>query len=105
MHFLHSSCSGIPKMQRRIGKAAGVMMRFPAHWIGDDVIYHEGCAVLMPDGRVQLWDASAAWWVNPAQTAGYGSLAAVKIWTGADSQHLSLQWGTRSLVANEWTVL
>ncbi len=76
-----------------------------AHWIHDDVIYHEGCAVLLPDGTIQLWDASAGWWVNPSQTAGYGSLAALKIWAGAGMVRSSFQWGTHHIRANEWIAL
>ncbi len=73
------------------------------HWIGEDAIYHEGCAVMMPDGSIGLWDASAAWWINPMQSGGYGSLAAVKVWTGETNQ--PLQWGAHRIMANKWTEL
>lgn len=72
------------------------------HWINDDVIYHEGCAVLLPGGDLQIWDASAAWWINPLQTTGYGSLAALRIWTGDAA---SLRWGKHRIPTDKWTVL
>lgn len=75
-----------------------------AHWVADDVIYHEGCAVLLPDGTVRLWDASAAWWLDSTQTAGYGSLAALRIWTrGAVVE--PMQWGAHCIPADEWLAL
>ena len=74
------------------------------HWIADDVIYHEGNAVLIGDDEVKLWDASAGWWINPRQNGGYGSLAAVRIfaegqWGGGDG----FRWGERRVKPNEWT--
>jgi hypothetical protein len=73
-----------------------------AHWLADDLIYHEGCAVLLPDGTIRLWDASAAWWMNPEQTAGYGGVAALKIWTGGLVND-KLQWGRHRIPVDEWT--
>jgi hypothetical protein len=73
------------------------------HWIQDSVIYHEGCVVLLGDGNIQLWDASAAWWVNPSQTTGYGSIAALRISTGGYHKDVILKWGTHQIKADEWT--
>jgi hypothetical protein len=73
------------------------------HWIGDDVIYHEGNAVLIGGDEVKLWDASAGCWLNPRQTRGYGSLAAVRLlsdgqWGGGDG----LRWGEHRIKPNVW---
>ncbi|MDQ3907397.1 MAG: hypothetical protein M3268_03535, partial [Acidobacteriota bacterium] len=35
------------------------------HWLSDDLIYHEGCAVVVRVREIRIWDASAGWWVNP----------------------------------------
>ncbi len=74
------------------------------HWIGEDVIYHEGNAMLVGEDEVKLWDSSAGWWLNPRQNGGYGSLAAVRIfaegqWGGGDG----FRWGDRRIRPNEWT--
>jgi hypothetical protein len=73
------------------------------HWLGDDVIYHEGNALLVGEDEVKLWDASAGWWINPRQTPGYGSLAAVRIfadgqWGGGDG----FRWGEHRIKPNVW---
>jgi hypothetical protein len=74
------------------------------HWIGDDVIYHEGNALLVGEDEVKLWDASAGWWINARQSGGgYGSLVAVRIfadgqWGGGDG----FRWGERRIQPNQW---
>ncbi len=73
------------------------------HWLTDDLIYHEGNALLVGEDEVKLWDASAGWWINPRQAGGYGSLVAVRIfaegqWGGGDG----FRWGERRIVPNEW---
>ncbi|HEX8640263.1 MAG TPA: hypothetical protein VF704_03805 [Allosphingosinicella sp.] len=76
------------------------------HWIGDDVIYHEGNALLIGEDEVKLWDASAGWWLNPRQRGGYGSVAAVRIF--AEGQYGGgdgLAWGERRLKPGDWNVL
>lgn len=70
------------------------------HWIDEDVIYHEACALLVGDGEVKLFDPSAGWWVNPRQAGGYGGLLAVRIFDGGGAIY---SWGERRLRANEWT--
>jgi hypothetical protein len=73
------------------------------HWLSDDVIYHEGNALLVGEDEVKLWDASAGWWINPRQAGGYGSLVAVRIfaegqWGGGDG----FQWGEHRIQPNTW---
>jgi hypothetical protein len=73
------------------------------HWIDEDVIYHEGNALLVGEDEVKLWDASAGWWINPRQAGGYGSLVAVRIfaqgqWGGGDG----FRWGEHRIKPNEW---
>jgi hypothetical protein len=72
------------------------------HWIREDIIYHEGCAVVLPDGELKLWDASAAWWMNPNQTSGYGSLAALRIHVPDARPGQKLQWGRHQITPNSW---
>ncbi len=73
------------------------------HWIGDDVIYHEGNAILVGEDEVKLWDASAGCWLNPRQTQGYGSLAAVRLFadTGFTTSD-GLLWGEHRIRPNVW---
>jgi hypothetical protein len=73
------------------------------HWIGDDVIYHEGNAVLIGSGEVKLWDSSAGCWLNPRQTRGYGSLGAVRLLTEASPESLEVvRWGEHRIILNAW---
>jgi hypothetical protein len=71
-------------------------------WIGDDVIYHEGCSVVGSGGRLKLWDSSAGWWIDPNTVTGYGSLRAVRI---VATHAETFQWGNHLLQTNEWTSL
>jgi hypothetical protein len=73
------------------------------HWIDEDLIYHEGNALLVGEDEVKLWDSSAGWWINPRQAGGYGSLVAVRIfaegqWGGGDG----FRWGEHRIKPNEW---
>ena len=73
------------------------------HWIDEEVIYHEGNALLVGEDEVKLWDSSAGWWINPRQSGGYGSLVAVRIfvegqWGGGDG----FRWGEHRIKPNEW---
>lgn len=75
------------------------------HWIGDGLIYHEGNALLV-GGELKLWDASAAWWLNPRQTGGYGSLAAVRIFAACDGGGGDgLRWGEHRLQPGAWNLI
>jgi hypothetical protein len=71
------------------------------YWISDEFIYHEGNAMLIGKDEVKLWDGSAGWWLNHRQTSGYGSVAAVRIFTAADSRGL-LRWGHHDIQPNRW---
>ena len=73
------------------------------HWIGGDVIYHEGNAILAGEDEVKLWDSSSGCWLNPAQVRGYGSLSAVRLlcdrsWGGGDG----LRWGEHRIKPGAW---
>ena len=72
------------------------------HWIGGDFIYHEGNALLVDSGEVKLWDASSGSWLNPRQTKGYGSLAAVRLMVDGGSGAGELRWGEHRLQPNVW---
>ena len=74
------------------------------HWIGDDVIYHEGNAVLVDEDEVKLWDSSAGCWLNSRQTRGYGSLAAVRLFSGRREMGGGdgLRWGEHRIKLNVW---
>jgi hypothetical protein len=68
------------------------------HWIGEDVIYHEGNAILDGAGQLKLWDSSAACWLNPRNVTGYGSLAAVRVFGPSEA----LRWGEHRIEPNVW---
>jgi hypothetical protein len=75
----------------------------PLNWVNNDLIYHEGCAVVLPENEIKVWDASAGWWVDPKQRNGYGSVVAVKLTAptnnGADA---TFSWGEHRFAANIW---
>jgi hypothetical protein len=75
--------------------------RVSDHWIAEEVIYHEGNALLVGEDEVKLWDSSAGWWLNPRHTRGYGSLAAVRIHVGAAAPG-GLRWGDHRIRPNRW---
>jgi hypothetical protein len=73
------------------------------HWIADDLIYHEVCAVIGTGGAARIWDASTGWWVPHAQQGGYGSVVAARIEAGAgDDTDSTLQWGRHTLLPGSW---
>lgn len=73
------------------------------HWIGDEVIYHEGNAVLLGEDEVKLWDSSAGCWLNSRQVQGYGSLAAVRLFAdGSWGSGDGLRWGEHRIKPNAW---
>jgi len=76
------------------------------HWLGDGYIYHEGNALLIAPGEIKLWDGSAAFWLNPEHSAGYGGLLAVRIWVDDQSQRSpSLRWGSHTIPVGTWHTL
>lgn len=72
------------------------------YWINEDLIYHEGCAVAVGENEIKIWDASGAWWINPQHFTGYGSLRAVRLFTGHNPPPASFNWGSRRIVPNQW---
>lgn len=71
-------------------------------WISHGSIYHEGCAVLVRENEIKLWDSSAGWWVDPKTTRGYASIRAVRV---AASSGAVLKWGEHTIRSGEWTTL
>lgn len=73
------------------------------HWLGDGYIYHEGNALLVGPDEVKLWDGSAATWLNPNQTSGYGSVIAARLMAPSSQANLSeVSWGPHRLKFDEW---
>lgn len=73
-----------------------------AAWIMDDLIYHEGCAVLTPEGGLKVWDASAGWWVSPKQFGGYGGLLAIRLFDPQAEEATAYRWGPHTIAPNVW---
>lgn len=71
------------------------------HWIRDDLIYHEGCAVVTGDDQVRIWDPTPSWWVNSKQFDGYGSVLALRI-SGPALSGRNFRWGDHSVPTNVW---
>ena len=78
------------------GKEASV------HWIKEDLIYHEGCAVVVGGNEIRLWDPSAGWWVNPKQFGGYGGLVALRVFASDLAPTSDLRWGAHRVVPGRW---
>lgn len=76
----------------------------PLRWTDDDLIYHEGCAIPGPDGELQIWDASAGWWIDPKVRDGYGALLALRI-SGPRLRDTTFQWGSITLPVFRWVDL
>jgi hypothetical protein len=72
------------------------------HWINDDVIYHEGCAILTEGNEIKVWDSSAGWWVRPIPQNGYGSLLALRICADERNNISVFQWGDHKIAPNRW---
>jgi len=75
------------------------------HWVIGEYIYHESCAVVLPDGHYKFWDPSSACWIEPATTSGYGSVAALKVSTPLAAASAPRYWGPHLVPANEWMVV
>ena len=71
------------------------------HWIRDDLVYHEGCAVITEEGRVKIWDPTPGWWVNSKQFDGYGSVLALRI-SVPSGPGRDFQWGQHNIAPNAW---
>jgi hypothetical protein len=77
----------------------------PASWIKEDLIYHEGCAVVTAADEIKVWDASAGWWVNPRQPGGYGGLLALRIFDAQAEPETAYRWGAHRVAPNVWQKL
>jgi hypothetical protein len=64
------------------------------------LIYHEGCAVVVSEREIKLWDASAGWWIGARQRGGYGALVALRVF--APGAGASFKWGAHEIDANRW---
>lgn len=77
-------------------------------WIGSEFIYHEAVAVVLPSQgdaetrELKIWDASAACWLNPLSTSGYGSVVALRV---CGSSAAPYQWGSHFISSGEWLEL
>lgn len=72
-------------------------------WIKEELIYHEGCAVVVHDDRIKVWDPTATWWVNEKQFGGYGGVVALRLFAppGAATPP-AFRWGAHRIVPNQW---
>jgi hypothetical protein len=70
------------------------------HWVTEELIYHEGCAVVVSEREIKLWDASAGWWIGARQRGGYGALVALRVF--APGTGASFKWGAHEIDANRW---
>lgn len=75
----------------------------PVYWIKEDLIYHEGCALIAHQNEIKLWDPSAGWWVNPKQFGGYGRLLAIRVFANMPAGSPgNLIWGRHHIIPNQW---
>ena len=79
--------------------------RASANWIHGPLIYHEACAVEVAPNVIKVWDSSAACWVNARQTAGYGSVSAIRIRNDNLKAAELLSWGEHIVPSEEWHML
>lgn len=77
----------------------------PLKWTKNDLIYHEGCAILLPNKEIKMWDASAGWWIDSKSQNGYGSLIAVRLSSLSPITETHLSWGDHLLPVYQWTKL
>jgi hypothetical protein len=75
------------------------------HWIQDDLVYHEACAVVVSDNEIRIWDPTASWWVNPKQFDGYGAVLALRILTPQSVHPQAFNWGVHRVTTNQWQPL
>jgi len=73
-----------------------------APWLSEGLIYHEGCAVVVGEEEIKLWDATATWWINPKQFGGYAALLATRVFNAQSAAAKTFTWGPHRLVANTW---
>ena len=76
-----------------------------AHWIEDDLVYHEACAVVVRDSEIRIWDPTASWWVMPKQFEGYGAVLALRILTPDNVEPKAFHWAMHRITPNLWQPL
>jgi hypothetical protein len=72
-------------------------------WTEGKLIYHEGCAVVMDNYDIKVWDPSTGWWVDPKVEEGYGAIIALKVAHSNIREYFN--WGNIQIEPNEWTVI
>jgi hypothetical protein len=72
------------------------------HWIKQDLIYHEACAVVVRDDEIKIWDPSAGWWMKPERSDGYGGMLAIRVLTAQAGHPTNLRLGTHDIAPNVW---
>lgn len=75
----------------------------PLRWMNDDLIYHEGCAIVVESGEIKIWDASAGWWIDPKSKDGYGALLAIRLSDFNLSPDANFVWGEHRIKSCQWT--
>lgn len=73
------------------------------YWLAEGMIYHEGNAILLATGELKLWDSSAGWWIEPGSRTGYGSVAAVRVFSETPGDTKTVAWGKHSIRFDRWT--
>jgi hypothetical protein len=71
-------------------------------WIDHDLIYHEGCAILVGDREIKVWDASAGWWIDSKPAEGYGALLAIRVSASDPRMAGGFKWGGHRITPNQW---
>jgi hypothetical protein len=75
------------------------------HWIRDELVYHEGSAVVVGDSEIRIWDATAGWWADARQVTGYSGVLAVRVVAPERDRPPHFVWGTHRIPANRWQAL
>jgi hypothetical protein len=75
------------------------------HWIQEDLVYHEACAVLVRDDEIRIWDPTASWWVDPKQVFGYSAVIAARVLVADYDLPRHLTWGPHRIPLNRWQPL
>lgn len=74
-------------------------------WIENDLIYHEGGAIILDNNEIKIWDSSAGWWIEPQQNKGYGSLLAVCLSLPFSQSNENFNWGKNIITENCWQII
>ncbi|HEY0077228.1 MAG TPA: hypothetical protein VGB73_01170 [Pyrinomonadaceae bacterium] len=72
------------------------------HWIKEDLIYHEGCAVLVGESEIKVWDSTASWWISPKQIGGYGGVLVLRVFAEQGAYPNGFTWGAHRIFPNQW---